>query len=208
MSITVKCFPYGPLGENTYIITDDKTGCKAVVDPGSLDLTIKEYIGDSDCFKYILLTHGHFDHFAAASEYKAQYPEAVFVAPAGDTYLMYSSRDNKWIALGLGEAVCPQADLLVKEGDIIRLGESELRVIETPGHTEGGICYLTDREVFSGDTLFRLSVGNTNLETGSWPTMVKSIETKLYTLDDELIVYPGHGPETTIGYEKKGNPFV
>ena len=75
-------------------------------------------------------------------------------------------------------------------------------------HTEGGICYLTDNIVFTGDTLFRLSVGNTSLETGDWPTMVKSIQEKLYTLDDDTIVYPGHGPATQIGYEKRSNPFV
>ena len=101
-----------------------------------------------------------------------------------------------------------EADSLVREGDVISLGETILRVLDTPGHTEGGICYVTDNEVFTGDTLFRLSVGNTSLETGSWPTMVDSIKSKLYTLDDVMIVYPGHGPATQIGYEKRSNPFV
>ena len=98
--------------------------------------------------------------------------------------------------------------MLLKEGDIITLGETELRVIETPGHTAGGICFATDREIFTGDTLFRLSVGRTDLPTGDWETLVKSITEKLYTLDEDLTVYPGHGDPTTIGYEKRANPFV
>ena len=103
---------------------------------------------------------------------------------------------------------CPEPGYLLKEGDVITLGETDLRVIETPGHTAGGICFATDREVFTGDTLFRLSVGRTDLPTGDWYTLVDSIKNKLYTLDDEMVVYPGHGGPTTIGYEKRANPFV
>lgn len=208
MSLTVKCFPYGPLGENTYVITDEATGFKAVIDPGCFNFEIRSEIMNNAYLKYILLTHGHHDHFAAAAEYIEEYTNAVFAAPAGDTYLMYKNRGNKISAAKRGRPVCPEAGRLLREGDIITLGETELRVIETPGHTEGGICFVTDNEVFTGDTLFRLSVGNTSFETGSWPVMVRSIETKLYTLDDSLTVYPGHGPATTIGYEKRANPFV
>ena len=112
------------------------------------------------------------------------------------------------MALSNGGGTCPEAQVLLREGDTITLGETVLRVIETPGHTEGGICFVTDNEVFTGDTLFRLSVGNTSLETGDWKTMEESIRNKLYTLDEELVVYPGHGPATKIGYEKRSNPFV
>ena len=100
------------------------------------------------------------------------------------------------------------ADKYTSDGDTLKLGETELEYIHTPGHTEGSCCILADKVLFSGDTLFRLSVGNTQLETGSWDTLVKSINEKLYTLDEETVVYPGHGAATTIGYEKKGNPFV
>lgn len=210
MSLTVKCFPDGPLGENTYLITDDATGCKAVVDPGYFGVDVISEIGDRSSLKYILLTHGHHDHFAAAQDYMDQFPEAVFAAPAGETYLMYGSRDNLMMSRMAGDSRgrCPEAALMLKEGDTVTLGETVLRVIETPGHTEGGICFVTDKEVFTGDTLFRLSVGNTSFETGDWPTMVRSIETKLYTLSDDLVVWPGHGPATSIGYEKRANPFV
>jgi glyoxylase-like metal-dependent hydrolase (beta-lactamase superfamily II) len=122
---------------------------------------------------------------------------------------MYGCRDNKWISLdNSSRTICPEASILLNEGDVLTLGETELRVIETPGHTGGGITFAADNITFTGDTLFRLSVGNTSLETGNWDTLVKSIKDKLYTLPDDTIVYPGHGPATTIGYEKKANPFV
>ena len=208
MSLTVKCFAAGPLGENTYVITDDATGFKAVVDPGYYGMDVRMEIQNNAYLKYILLTHGHYDHYAAIREYMDEYISAVFAAPAGEHYLMYESREHLMMSGGRSREGCPQAKLLVREGDTITLGETVLKVIETPGHTEGGVCFATDHEVFSGDTLFRLSVGNTSFETGDWNTMVRSIQNKLYTLDDDTIVYPGHGPATTIGYEKRANPFV
>ena len=210
MSLNITCFPDGPLGENTYIAEDSATGFKAVIDPGYYGFDVKMKIGSSAFLKYILLTHGHHDHFAAAQQYLDEYPEAVFIAPAGDTYLMYKSRDNEMFSMSHGQEnyICPEAHRLVKEGDTFVLGETEFRVIETPGHTEGSICYVTDNELFSGDTLFRLSVGNTSFETGDWNTMVRSIQNKLYTLDEGLTVWPGHGGSTTIGFEKRANPFV
>lgn len=205
MSLEVKCFPLGPLEENTYLITDTATGHQAVIDPGYYGPHTTSSITD---LRYILLTHGHYDHYASAGRYIESYPDAVFAAPAAETYLLHGGRDNKWMAVSHGGSGCPEAQMLLSEGDTITLGDTVLRVIDTPGHTEGGICYLTDKEVFTGDTLFRLSVGNTSLETGDWPTMVRSIQEKLYTLDDDLIVYSGHGPATQIGYEKRSNPFV
>lgn len=208
MSLTVKCFAAGPLGENTYVITDDATGFKAVVDPGYYGMDVRMEIQNNAYLKYILLTHGHYDHYAALSEYMDEYISASFIAPAGEHYLMYESREHLMMSGGRSASGLPQAKRFVREGDTIELGETMLRVIETPGHTEGGICFATDHEVFSGDTLFRLSVGNTSFETGDWATMVNSIQNKLYTLDDDTVVYPGHGPATTIGYEKRANPFV
>ena len=208
MSLTVKCFAAGPLGENTYVITDDAKGFKAVVDPGYFGMDVRMEIQNNAYLKYILLTHGHYDHYAAVQEYLDEYISAVFVAPAGEHYLMYESREHLMMSGGRGGRGCPQAKRFVREGDTIELGETTIRVIETPGHTEGGICFATDHEVFSGDTLFRLSVGNASFEAGGWGTMVNSIQNKLYTLNDDTIVYPGHGPATTIGYEKRANPFV
>ena len=208
MSLEVRCFPARIQNENTYVITDHNTGCKAVIDPGYFGEDVKREIGESDSLKYILLTHGHYDHFAAVQEYIDEYPSAVFAAPLNEEYLLHGGRDNKWLALGHGSPICPEADLRLKEGDTISLGSTVLSVIETPGHTEGGICFCTGAEVFTGDTLFRLSVGNTSLETGSWDELISSIQSRLYSMGDDVIVWPGHGPASTIGYEKRNNPFV
>lgn len=208
MSLTVKCFAAGPLGENTYVITDDATGFKAVVDPGYYGMDVRMEIQNNAYLKYILLTHGHYDHYAALREYLDEYISASFIAPAGEHYLLYESREHLLMSDGRSRGGIPQAKRFVREGDTIELGETTIKVIETPGHTEGGVCFATENEVFSGDTLFRLSVGNTSFETGDWGTMVQSIQNKLYTLDDDTVVYPGHGPATTIGYEKRANPFV
>lgn len=208
MSLKINRFPKGPLGENTYLIEDEATGCMAVIDPGYFGEDIINMIPDRNSLKYILLTHGHYDHYACIREYTEAYPCARYAVPAGEDYLLHSSRDNKMIAGGRDTWESPEADIKLDDGSVLTLGETELRIIATPGHTEGGICFVTDREVFTGDTLFRLSVGNTSFETGSWSSLTDSIKNKLYTLQDDVRVYPGHGDETTIGYEKKANPFV
>ena len=195
MSLTVKCYPFGPLDENTYLLIDDETGAKAIVDPGCLIEGLAEELREEGGLKYILLTHGHRDHFAAVSEYLEAFPDAVFAVPAGEDYLLKRNH-------------CPEAECRLSEGDTVELGNTTISVIATPGHTEGGICFVTDNVAFTGDTLFRLSVGNTSFETGDWATLVRSVQDKLYALPDNTIIYPGHGPASTIGYEKRANPFV
>ena len=197
MSLEIKCYPKGIYGENTYLITDEATGFKAVVDPGYYDFEVRMDIQNNAYLKYVLLTHGHHDHFFAAKDYVKEYSAVRFAAPEKDMALIKSYPYE-----------CPEPTQLLKEGDVITLGETELRVIETPGHTGGGICFATDKEIFTGDTLFRLSVGRTDLPTGDWFTLLHSIQDKLYTLDEDMVVYPGHGEPTTIGYEKRANPFV
>ncbi|MBR2674613.1 MAG: MBL fold metallo-hydrolase [Mogibacterium sp.] len=193
MGISIKIYPYGMYGENTYLITDEKTGLKAIVDPGYYSEKVRCDIGNSQSLKYLLLTHGHHDHFNAVSDYLNEYKDVVFAAPSGDKAIMKS---------------CPEAHIWLKDGDEIALGETTLKVIATPGHTAGGICFSTDSEIFTGDTLFKMSVGRTDLESGDWDTLVKSIKERLYVLDDDMEVYSGHGVKTTIGFEKRANPFV
>lgn len=197
MGLEIKCYPKGLYGENTYLITDEATGFKAIIDPGYFDFEVRMDIQNNAFLKYMLLTHGHDDHYLAARDYLDEYTAVRFAGPEKDLKLMTT-----------GFRKCPKPSILLKDGDVITLGETELRVIETPGHTGGGICFATDREIFTGDTLFRLSVGRTDLPTGDWNTLVDSISKKLYTLDEGMIVYPGHGEPTTIGFEKRANPFV
>ena len=208
MGLQVKCFPHGLYGENTYIATDESTGNKAVIDPGYFGEGVKNEIGSKENLKYILLTHGHFDHFAELVNYISEYPDAKFVLPEKEVRLFRNCKDNKYMSYSYPKTTPPDPDIKVSEGDVIKLGDSDIKVIETPGHTAGGASFATDKELFSGDTIFRLSVGRTDLETGDWDTLVSSIRHKLYNLDDETIVYPGHGAATTIGYEKRANPFV
>ena len=208
MSLSVKCFPYGLQNENTYLITDNKTGSMAIIDPGYYGEDIRAEIQDASSLEYILLTHGHYDHFAAAELYINEYKNAVFAAPEKESYLLHGGRDNKWMALGRGTGICPEADIRLKDGDFIKIGETVMKVVCTPGHTEGSICYVTDKEVFSGDTLFRLSIGNSSLETGDRDALLLSIHEKLFSLGDDIVVFPGHGSKTTIGYEMINNPFV
>ncbi len=193
MSITIKCFPQGIYGENTYVITDEATGHKAVIDPGYFGTDVRMEIQNNAYLKYLLLTHAHHDHYYAVPEYLKEYSAVTFAAPLKDKALMKD---------------CPEAHTWIKEGDVITLGSTEIKVIETPGHTAGGVCFLTENEIFTGDTLFRLSVGRTDLESGDWETLMKSIKERLYTLDEDMIVYPGHGMATSIGFEKRVNPFV
>ncbi len=195
MGLSITCYPKGVYGENTYLIEDDATGYKAIIDPGYYDTEVRMDIANNIYLKYVLLTHGHHDHYFAANKYLQEYSAVTFAASDNERYL-------------IGKGKCPDPNLWLKEGDVITLGETELRVIDTPGHTEGGICFATDEVIFTGDTLFRLSVGRTDLETGDWEQLKDSIKYKLYKLDDDLVVYPGHGEPTTIGYEKKANPFV
>lgn len=200
MSIKVETYSRGPLGENTYLLTDENTGYKTIIDPGYIGNDIRSEIGDKENLKFIMLTHGHYDHFYSAEKYLEEYPEAQFVAPKKEVYLMSKNR--------IAKPKCPEADIYVVEGDKIYFGDSVFEFIETPGHTEGGVCIKTGDIIFTGDTLFKLSVGNTSFETGDWHTLLDSIKNKLYTLDDDTIIYPGHGAPSTIGFEKRANPFV
>ena len=205
MGITVVTYPKGLLGENTYLLRDNETGKCAVIDPGYIGDDVMSEIGDRENLDYVLLTHAHFDHFYCAADYIKQFPNMKFVAPEKDKLLMFKdwSQDPTFRM----SPKCPEADIYISEGDTLALGNSELQIIETPGHTAGGVCIKCDDVIFTGDTLFRLSVGNTSFETGSWEELVKSV-TRLYELDDDITVYPGHGDITSIGYEKRANPFV
>ena len=197
MSLDIKCYPYGMYGENTYLVADEATGFKAIIDPGYFDFEVRMDIQNNAYLKYLILTHGHHDHFQAAQQYLDEYSSVRFAAPEKDIPVIeHQSRP------------CPKPGTLIKDGDVITLGETEFKVIETPGHTAGGICLLAGNGLFTGDTLFRMSVGRTDLFTGDWETLQKSIRERLYTLDDDIVVYPGHGAPTTIGFEKRSNPFV
>ena len=154
----------------------------------------------------ILLTHGHFDHIWGAKELRELSGAKLYACDA-ERELLQDTRKN--VSSMAGRAYTVDADLYVKDGEEITLADMTFQVIATPGHTGGGCCYYLKEADFliSGDTLFQESVGRTDLPTGSMGTLIRSIKEKLFVLPDETKVYPGHGDSTTIGQEKKYNPF-
>ncbi len=188
-------------GENTYIIKDEKTSDAVVIDPGFGGIDISDIN-----IKYILLTHTHYDHIS----------DIVFLRENTDAKIVCSREGSKNLKnkninlteLGLGYKIEEAADIILSDGEELEFSDIGFKCIYTPGHTSCSCCYLTGDKLYSGDTLFLRSVGRWDLPSGDENTLVNSIKTKLYTLPDEIKVYPGHGDETSIGYEKKYNLFI
>ncbi len=193
--------------ENTYILLDQDQCLSAVVDPGTINDDLINAISSTGSLDMIILTHGHADHMAAISEYKVLYPEANIIASSDEKHFLTDPELNNSKSIA-GKEIAVEADIYVEDGQVIKFGTHDLRFIKTPGHTPGGMCIYTEGLLFSGDTLFRLSVGRTDLAKADTESLMESISNKLYSLPDETMVYPGHGPETTIGLEKRMNPFV
>jgi glyoxylase-like metal-dependent hydrolase (beta-lactamase superfamily II) len=197
----------GSLGTNCYIIWCEETKKAAVIDPGGDAAAILTKIRDEKlAVEYIINTHGHGDHIGAVSKVK-QATNAAVLIHAADADMLISSAKNLSMYMGPG-ITCDPADRTVREGDVVSFGSVSLTVLETPGHTAGGICLLTEGVVFSGDTLFAESIGRTDFPGGSYSQLINSIRQKLMVLPDDYTVYPGHGPSTTIGWERKRNPFI
>ncbi|MEF2739556.1 MAG: MBL fold metallo-hydrolase [Clostridia bacterium] len=204
--ITVKRYDENMLQENTYILTDSETNQGMVIDPGCYTPAMKKELRNLTELKYIILTHAHGDHMGALNAIRKDYPDAVLIAGVKEKKLLLDAENNGSMEFS-PEPVSTEADRYVSEGDSVTLGSIEFTFMETPGHTKGGICICGDGKIFTGDTLFFRSIGRTDLYSGNMEQMRKSLQ-KLMRLPDEIQVLPGHGPGTSIGAEKKGNPFV
>lgn len=198
----------GAVQTNCYFLQNTDTNEVVVVDPGAKGERIYEEMTNRGyTIKGILLTHGHFDHVMGADAIRKAASVKVYLGEE-DSKLIENAELN--VSAMFGTPYSTKADILVKDGEELELAGIRMKVIHTPGHTAGGVCYYLEEEkiLVCGDTLFAESVGRTDFPTSSASALITAIREKLFTLPDEVYVYPGHGPTTTIGHEKENNPFV
>ncbi len=203
----IKSLAVGPIQANCFIIGCETTRAGAVIDPGDeAERIIAEVEKANLHIETIINTHGHFDHVSGNRQLKAA-TGAELLIHALDAPML-TQLDRMAGAFGLRADNSPPPDRTIEDGDTVDVGDLHLTVLHTPGHTPGGISLHTDSCVFVGDTLFQGSIGRTDFPGGDFDTLINSIHTKLFTLDEQTIVYTGHGPETAIGTEKRYNPFA
>lgn len=199
----LKIFREPPIDNNNYLLIDEESKEAALIDCSTVDSDVRMFLKEAGAtLKYILLTHGHFDHVAGIRP-----TEAKVVMHEADLNIL--NQTNLYLpAFGIPEITIPKIDIFIKDNDILRLGDTEIKVIHTPGHTQGGVCYLVDDMLFSGDTIFRESVGRCDLEGGDFVQIVDSIKSKIFILPENIKIYPGHGKSTDVAWEKEHNQFM
>ncbi|PAB60904.1 MBL fold metallo-hydrolase [Anaeromicrobium sediminis] len=203
----IERIPAGIYATNCYILTCEETYECAIIDPAGSANDIFNYIKENDFIpKYIILTHGHADHIGAVEELRSKFNLKVLIHK-DDEYMLKNANYNLSAHMS-GPNIEFNSDETFEDGQTIKLGNLEVLLIHTPGHTKGSSCILVENMLFSGDTLFANSIGRTDLEGGSFEDIIKSIKEKLIILDENIKVLPGHGPASTIGIEKATNPFV
>ena len=203
----IKDLTVGPIMANCFIVGCEKTREAAVIDPGDdTDKILMTLAGLKLKVKYIINTHGHFDHVGGNKRMKDATGADILIHSLDAQMLDYISQSAS--AWGMNAEDSPPPDRMLKDGDEVKFGNITLKVIHTPGHSPGGISLYSDGFVFVGDTLFAGSIGRTDFPGGDFETLLSSIRKKLFVLGDDVRVFSGHGPETTIGAEKKYNPFA
>lgn len=193
------------MGENCYVYYKEETKKGFLVDPGMVHNKISRFLEEEEIqLEAILLTHGHGDHIMGVEHYKERFSCPVY-AHEFEREILENHYHNHSKSLG-GTVVELKDVSYIKDGDILQLAGTKVQCIHTPGHSPGGVCYLTEEGLFSGDTLFKLGIGRYDLFGGNFKTLEHSIVEILYNLPEETKVYPGHGLPTSIGYEKLNNP--
>lgn len=197
----------GPLETNCYLVYCPESLECAVVDPGAEAAKIFRLIADRSLHPVVLLnTHGHIDHIGANMDIKERFNIPLYIHPSDE--LMLKSALQSELSFFLEAKDSPSPDRYLEDGGEIKIGKSSLKVIHTPGHSPGSVSFLGDGFLLSGDTLFFGGVGRTDLPGGSWPELENSIRNKILAMPDETAVLPGHGPFTSVGQEKRFNPFI
>ena len=202
----------GPIATNCYCLENEDTGEALMVDAtGNIDKLLDKLVADETKPVALLLTHGHFDHIDAVDKVRSRYPDIKVYIGENDEALLSNPMNNLSLSF-MGSGVSVKADEMVSDGEIISIIGLDIKCIEVPGHTIGGICYYIEhpefRILFDGDTLFNGSIGRSDFPTGDPEALVTNIREKLLTLPEDTVVFPGHDSQTTIGREKKSNPFI
>lgn len=211
--VKVKVFTFNLFSENTIVLWEDETKEAAIIDPGTStsdeEYILSDFISSNNLnIKYLINTHCHIDHILGCKFVKEKYCP-VYYAPEKDIPLLeHAQQQAQMFDIILEEP--PKPDRLIDETTEISLGNSKLKFLFTPGHTPGEFCIYLEKEkiCITGDVLFNESIGRTDLWGGDYNTLIESIEKKLLQLPDDVVIYPGHGVSSTIGYEKLINPFL
>ena len=200
--------PIGYLETNCYILTDEESGESAAVDCAVFDAAYQALLRQAGVtsLKYILLTHGHFDHISGVKRLKDVCGGQICIHHEDAECLTNPKKSLNSFVRGISPETAPP-DLLIEEGSELFLGKTKLTVMHTPGHTPGSVCYLTEGKMFCGDTLFRQSMGRTDLPGGSTLTLLASLS-RIGRLEGEYELFPGHGEITTLSYEKRNNRYL
>ncbi len=200
----IKQEQFGSMSNNAFLIIDEETNQSALVDCPEDTCPMYDLIGDTD-LKYILLTHGHYDHILGVNGIKKSFGAKVVISTE-DAPMLTSSKLSLAAFTGAHQDDI-EADILVSDGDVIKLGSLDIKVMATPGHTKGCVCYAVDNAVFTGDTLFRLNCGRTDFPGGDGHEMLESLH-KLRDLEGVFFVYTGHDQCTTLPFERENNPYM
>ena len=205
----LKIFQTGPLEVNTYILTDEQSKEAVIIDIGGEFETIKKELDEKGFkIKFILNTHGHFDHLLGEIEIPKKYPNIPIYMSEADIFHV-NNINNELKMWRVNKETEPLRPIkFIDENTKLTLGDQEIKIFATPGHSKGSLSFYIDGKLFSGDALFKHSIGRTDFIDGDYDTLISSIKTKLFTLPDETKVYPGHGPSSTIKDEKKFNPYL
>jgi glyoxylase-like metal-dependent hydrolase (beta-lactamase superfamily II) len=209
--LQVQVFEFNPLQENTYVLYDETREC-LIIDPGCIEreeqYELSDFISTHQLtVKVLLNTHCHFDHVFGNDYVKEKYKVKLLIHPKDEATLkavkVYAP------VYGFDQYKESTPDGFLEEGDVVSFGNQQLKVLFVPGHAPGHIAFYHEAShiIISGDVLFYNSIGRTDLPGGNYQTLIQSIHEKMFTLPDDVTVYPGHGPETTIGHEKRTNPF-
>ncbi len=202
----LKMLVVGPIQSNCYILACERTRQAAVIDPGGdVDKILMALAKDRLSCVYIINTHGHFDHAAENKRLKEVTGAQLVIHRADAPMIIHQARSSGMWGIQVDNS--PPPDRYVEEGEEIVFGDLSLKVLHTPGHSEGGISLVTDKMAFVGDTLFAGSIGRTDFPGGDYEGLLRNVREKIFSLGDEVVIYPGHGPKTTVGRERRTNPF-